>query len=67
MSNNNHQITRFLLKESDIPQYWYNIYADSPAAPSPVLNPITNETITPDFLSAIFPMELIEQEMTTDR
>ena len=67
MPNNNHQITRFLLKESDIPQYWYNIYADSPVAPSPVLNPMTNEAVTPEFLSAIFPMELIEQEMTKDR
>lgn len=59
--------TRFLLNESDIPQYWYNLNADSPIPPEPVLNPMTKEPVTPDFLNAIFPMPLIEQEMATDR
>jgi tryptophan synthase beta chain len=59
--------TKFLLNETDIPRFWYNITADSPVAPTPVLNPITKEPATPDFLSALFPMELIEQEVSTER
>jgi tryptophan synthase beta chain len=59
--------TRFLLNESDIPQYWYNLNADSPIPPEPVLNPMTKEPVTPDFLNVIFPMPLIEQEVATDR
>ena len=58
---------RFLLGENDVPRAWYNIYADSPVAPTPVLNPMTKEPVTPDFLSAIFPMELIQQEVSMDR
>jgi len=61
------QQTRFLLNESDIPNYWYNAVADSPVAPAPVLNPQTKEPVTPEFLSALFPMELIMQEVSTDR
>jgi len=59
--------TKYLLNETDIPRFWYNITADSPVAPTPVLNPITKEPATPDFLSALFPMELIEQEVSTER
>lgn len=58
---------RFLLPESDLPKFWYNINADSPVAPAPVLNPITMQPITPDFLSVLFPMELIQQEISTER
>ncbi|MDD5467395.1 MAG: TrpB-like pyridoxal phosphate-dependent enzyme [Anaerolineales bacterium] len=59
--------TRFLLNESDLPRFWYNINADSPVAPTPVLNPQTLEPVTPDFLSVLFPMELIMQEISTER
>lgn len=59
--------TRFLLNESDVPQYWYNINADSPVPPTPVLNPQTLELVTPDFLSVLFPMELILQEVSAER
>ena len=59
--------TRFLLNESDVPQYWYNINADSPVPPALVLNPQTLEPATPDFLSVLFPMELILQEVSTER
>jgi tryptophan synthase beta chain len=62
---NNH--TRFMLNETDLPKTWYNILADSPVATSPVLHPGTKEPVTPDFLSALFPMELILQEISTDR
>jgi tryptophan synthase beta chain len=59
--------TRFLLNESDLPKFWYNITADSPVPPTPVLNPQTLEPVTPDFLSVLFPMELILQEISTER
>jgi tryptophan synthase beta chain len=59
--------TRFLLNESDLPRFWYNIFADSPVPPTPVLHPGTKEPVTPDFLSALFPMELILQEISTER
>lgn len=59
--------TRFLLNETDLPKFWYNIYADSPVSPTPVLHPGTMEPITPDFLSVLFPMELIMQEISSER
>ena len=31
--------TRFLLSESDLPKFWYNVAADMPVPPTPVLNP----------------------------
>jgi tryptophan synthase beta chain len=58
---------KYLLNETDIPRFWYNINADSPVKPAPVLNPITKEPVTLDFLSVLFPMGLIEQEVTTER
>jgi tryptophan synthase beta chain len=59
--------TRYILNESDLPKQWYNIMADSPVPPNPVLRPDTLEPVTPDFLSVLFPMELIMQEVSTDR
>jgi len=59
--------TRFILGESDIPKMWYNLQADSPVAPSPVLHPQTLEPVSPDFLSVLFPMTLILQEVSTER
>lgn len=59
--------TRFLLSESDIPRFWYNINADLPVPPAPVLHPQTLEPVTPDFLSVLFPMELILQEVSSER
>ncbi len=59
--------TRFILNETDLPKQWYNILADSPVPPAPVLNPQTLEPITPEFLSVLFPMELILQEMSSER
>jgi tryptophan synthase beta chain len=58
---------KYLLNESDLPTQWYNINADMPVQPTPVLNPQTKEPITPEFLNVLFPMSLIEQEMSTDR
>jgi tryptophan synthase beta chain len=59
--------TRFLLNESDLPKFWYNINADNPVQPTPVLHPGTLEPVTPDFLSVLFPMDLILQEISTER
>ena len=59
--------TRFMLNESDLPKSWYNVMADSPVPPTPVLHPGTKEPVTPDFLSVLFPMEIIMQEISTDR
>ncbi len=58
--------TRFLLNESDLPKSWYNVMADSPVPPTPVLHPGTLEPVTPEFLSVLFPMELIMQEISSD-
>jgi len=59
--------TKFILNETDLPKFWYNINGDTPLAPTPVLNPITKEPVTPDFLSVLFPMDLILQEISTER
>ena len=59
--------TKFILNESDIPRFWYNINADSKLPPQPVLHPATKEPVTPEFLSLIFPMDLILQEISTER
>jgi tryptophan synthase beta chain len=58
---------KFLLNEADIPKFYYNINADNPIPPAPVLNPQTMEPVTPDFLSILFPMDLILQEISTER
>jgi tryptophan synthase beta chain len=59
--------TKFILSENDLPKRWYNINADMPVPPNPVLHPGTLEPVTPDFLSVLFPMELIMQEVSTDQ
>lgn len=58
---------RYQLNESDLPHFWYNINADMPVPPTPVLNPQTKEPVTPDFLNVLFPMDLIMQEVSTER
>jgi tryptophan synthase beta chain len=59
--------TRFLLNESDLPKFWYNVNADNPVPPAPVLHPGTKEPVTPDFLAVLFPMDIILQEISTER
>jgi len=59
--------TRFLLGESDIPRAWYNINADMPVTPGPVLHPQTHEPVTPEFLSVLFPMRFIGEAVSLDR
>lgn len=59
--------TKILLSERDIPRKWYNIMADMPNLPKPPLHPGTKQPVGPDDLSAIFPMALIEQEVSQER
>ena len=59
--------TKFLLPEDRIPKRWYNIQADLPKAMPPVLHPGTLQPVGPDDLAPLFPMALIEQEVTTER
>jgi len=54
------------LKESDIPRQWYNIAADLPTPMLPPLGP-DGKPVTPDMLAPVFPMNLIEQEVSTER
>lgn len=55
------------LEAKDIPKQWYNIQADLPNPIPPPLNPGTGQPITPDMLEAIWPMNVIEQEVSTER
>jgi tryptophan synthase beta chain len=59
--------TRILLDEDQIPKQWYNITADLPSPMDPPLHPATQKPVTPEDLSAIFPMELIRQEVSDRR
>jgi tryptophan synthase beta chain len=59
--------TKILLKEDQIPSHFYNILADLPFQLDPPLHPGTRQPISPDDMSAIFPMSLIEQEMSPQR
>ncbi len=58
---------KYLLDESKLPRAWYNVNADMPVPPAPVLHPGTMEPVTPDFLSVLFPMPLIAQEVSAER
>ncbi|GBE02104.1 tryptophan synthase beta chain [bacterium BMS3Bbin06] len=59
--------TKIMLSDKEIPRQWYNIMADMPNPPEPPLHPGTKQPVGPDDLSAIFPMALIEQEVSTER
>ncbi|MBN2591063.1 MAG: TrpB-like pyridoxal phosphate-dependent enzyme [Sedimentisphaerales bacterium] len=58
--------TKIFLNESDIPRQWYNLAADLPTPMLPPLGPDGNP-ISPDMLAPVFPMNLIEQEVSQDR
>lgn len=61
------EITKVILPESEIPKQWYNIVADMPNKPATYRNPVTLDIIQADDMKAIFPDELIKQEMSTER
>jgi len=54
------------LAEKDIPRQWYNLAADLPTPLQPPLGP-DGKPITPDMLAPVFPMNLIEQEVSQQR
>lgn len=58
--------TKILLDESELPTQWYNVVADMPNPPEPILGP-DGKPVGPDALAAIFPMALIEQEVSSQR
>jgi tryptophan synthase beta chain len=61
------KIRKILLSENEMPRQWYNIMADMPNKPLPPLDPGTKKPIGPESLAAIFPMELIKQEVSQER
>ncbi len=58
---------KFVLTEKEMPEYYYNILADMPNLPKHPLHPITRQPITASDLSTLFPMGLIEQEVSSER
>lgn len=59
--------TRVVLPEAEIPTAWYNIAADLPAPIPPALHPATLQPLGPADLAPLFPMEIIKQEVSTER
>ncbi|MCF6179725.1 MAG: TrpB-like pyridoxal phosphate-dependent enzyme [Geopsychrobacter sp.] len=59
--------TKIILPEDRLPKQWYNIIPDMPGAMSPVVHPATGQPVSPDDLLPLFPMALIEQEMSDQR
>lgn len=57
----------WFLDQKDMPDKWYNIQADLPEPLPPVLHPGTGKPIGPEDLAPLFPMELIKQEVSTER
>jgi tryptophan synthase beta chain len=60
------ETTKYLLGEAEIPTHWVNLLPDLPGEPLPPLNPGTGEPAGPDDLSPIFPISLIEQEVSAE-
>lgn len=58
---------KIYLEENEIPKQWYNIQADMPNKCQPALNPQTGKPAGPEDFSAIFPMDLILQEVSQER
>ncbi|WP_243294315.1 TrpB-like pyridoxal phosphate-dependent enzyme [Geothrix mesophila] len=58
--------SRAILSDQEIPRQWYNLAADLPHAPLPPLGP-DGQPVAPEALAAVFPMNLIEQEMSQER
>ncbi|MCM8780557.1 MAG: pyridoxal-phosphate dependent enzyme, partial [Candidatus Omnitrophica bacterium] len=59
--------TKITLSEKEMPLQWYNVVADLPEPLPPPLNPKTGKPVSPEDLSPIFPMGLIQQEVSQQR
>jgi tryptophan synthase beta chain len=57
---------RVVLEEKEMPRQWYNLNADFKSPMLPPLGP-DGKPVTVEMMSAIFPMNLLEQEMSTER
>jgi len=60
-------MAKYLLSENELPTAWYNIQADLPRPVPPPLHPGTGRPIGPADLAPLFPLELIKQEVSTER
>ncbi len=60
------ELTTFPLPVDELPRQWYNLAADLPGPPPPPLGP-DGQPVGPEDLAPVFPMNLIEQEMCSDR
>jgi tryptophan synthase beta chain len=58
---------KVLLEDQEIPNQWYNIMADLPTPMKPPLHLTTGRPVTANDLAAIFPMNIIEEEVSTGR
>jgi len=58
---------KYTLSEKEMPEYWYNIQADLPEPMAAARHPVTFEPLGPADLAPLFPMELIKQEVSTER
>jgi tryptophan synthase beta chain len=61
------ETVKYVLDETKIPKTWYNIVADLPRPPDPPLHPGTLRPLGPQDLAPIFPMSLIQQEVSAER
>ncbi|MGN6368791.1 MAG: TrpB-like pyridoxal phosphate-dependent enzyme [Phycisphaerae bacterium] len=59
--------TLISLPQSRIPTHWYNILPDLPSPLAPALHPGTGKPAGPEDFAAIFPMSIIEQEVSTEK
>lgn len=59
--------TSFPLRADQIPTHWYNINADMPTPMAPPLHPGTRQPASLSDMTAIFPQNIVEQEMCSDR
>jgi tryptophan synthase beta chain len=57
---------KIMLSENEIPRKWYNLAADLPTPMLPPLGP-DGQPVRPEMLAPVFPMNLIEQEVSTER
>lgn len=60
-------LKKFVLRDDEMPTQWYNIVPDIPNGLQPPLDPETKQPMGPDKLAAVFPMGLLEQEMSPER
>ena len=58
---------KIVLRDDEMPTRWYNVVPDIPGGLLPPLDPQTHQPISPEKLAAVFPMGLLEQEMSQER